>query len=75
MSEFFTSTLRVLRLKNVIHKTGLSRSTIYLHLKSGEFPPSICLGSKSIGWLESDIDNWITSRTINTTLNKNTSRN
>lgn len=50
---------RVIRLKEVIVRTGLSRSTIYLHIKSGLFPKPISLGVRSVGWLESEIDAWI----------------
>lgn len=51
---------RIVRMKEVIHRTGLSRSTIYLRMKSSEFPRSFTLGSDyAMGWLESDIDAWI----------------
>lgn len=53
---------RVLRLKDVRIKTGLSRSTIYAHVKAGFFPERILLGPRSVGWLESDINDWIQIR-------------
>ena len=43
----------------VIDRTGLSRSTIYLRLEQGRFPKSIQLGGRAVGWLESEIDDWI----------------
>ena len=49
----------ILRLPTVKVRTGLSRSTIYLRMSNGEFPPSISLGGRAVGWLESDIENWL----------------
>jgi prophage regulatory protein len=40
----------------------LSRSSIYLNISKGTFPKPIHLGARSVGWLESDIDNWIDAR-------------
>lgn len=54
--------LTVLRLLDVIQKTGLSRSTIYLYMKNNKFPSPISLGERSIGWLENEIHEWIESR-------------
>lgn len=49
----------VLRLPQVINKTGLSRSSIYLRISKGEFPQSVSLGDRAVGWLENEIDEWI----------------
>jgi len=50
----------VLRLPKVTRKTGLSRSTIYRRIAEGKFPKPIQLGtSRSVGWLEADIEQWI----------------
>ncbi|MBV8549127.1 MAG: AlpA family transcriptional regulator [Alphaproteobacteria bacterium] len=54
---------RILRLADVKARTGLSRSTIYLNIRKGIFPHHINLGSRCVGWLESEIDAWIISRT------------
>jgi prophage regulatory protein len=53
---------RVNRLPVVTYRTGLSRSTIYLYMSKGIFPASISLGVRAIGWLESDIDQWLEKR-------------
>ena len=53
---------RILRLADVKARTGLSRSTIYLNISKAIFPRPISLGERCIGWLESDIDAWITAR-------------
>jgi prophage regulatory protein len=50
---------KVLRLPRVTEATGLPRSTIYLKISKKLFPAPILLGARSVGWLESDIHNWI----------------
>ena len=52
----------ILRLPSVKQRTGLSRSSIYLRMTNNEFPASISLGGRAIGWLEQDIDEWIVER-------------
>ena len=49
----------VLRLPDVIKQTGLSRSSIYLRIGNNEFPQSISLGGRSVGWLQQEIDDWV----------------
>lgn len=61
-------TNQIIRLKDVIIMTGLSRSTIYdkLNPKSPRFDPSfpqkICLGARAVGWFLKDIENWLGSK-------------
>ncbi len=49
----------ILRLPAVKARTGLSRSTIYLRISNEEFPHPISLGGRAVGWLESDINDWL----------------
>ena len=53
---------KILRLKHVIDKTGLARSTIYARMADDTFPKSLALGGRVRGWLEQDIENWIEER-------------
>ena len=53
---------KVLRLPKVKKRTGCSRSNIYLMIKEKRFPKQISLGPRSVGWLESEIDQWIEQR-------------
>jgi len=54
---------QILRIQRVIFRTGLSRSTIYALMAKGEFPKQIKLtGARSVGWLETSVDEWIVSR-------------
>jgi len=52
----------ILRRHQVQQRTGLSRSTLYQYIKNGEFPASVQLGPRAVGWLESDISDWICAR-------------
>lgn len=51
-----------LRLPSVKEATGLSRSTIWRLEEKGEFPKRRKLSKQSVGWLKSDLDSWIASR-------------
>lgn len=53
---------KVLRLPEVRNRTGLSKSSIYLHIKQGSFPRPIPLGVRSVGWLEGDVESWLEQR-------------
>lgn len=50
---------RLLRLKQVVLKVGLSRSQIYKLIAKGLFPEQIKIGSKISAWPEQTIDQWI----------------
>ena len=53
---------RIIRLKDVIALTGLSISTIYLRMVQGKFPKKINLGSRAVGWISSEVNEWIEER-------------
>ncbi len=53
---------RFLRLSDVMERTGLSRSSIYLSISEGKFPSNINVGTRSVAWLESEIDAWMQAR-------------
>ena len=55
---------RILRIKEVVAMTGISRSSIYAYVKSGEFPPQVKITRACVGWRESDIIKYIESREI-----------
>ena len=52
-------TKSILRLPQVIARTGLSRSTIYLRISKGQFPKPISLGGRAVGWIEEEINSWL----------------
>lgn len=52
----------VLREKKVIDITGLSRTTIWRQEREGKFPRRIKISERAVGWLKSDILNWLKDR-------------
>ena len=52
----------VLRRRQVQQRTGLSRSTIYELVRRGEFPAPIKLTAYAVGWLDSEVDDWLAAR-------------
>ena len=53
---------RFLRLPEVLERTGLSRSTIYVRLAAGRFPRPVALGGRAVGWIEAEVDEWVRER-------------
>ena len=50
---------RLLKIKEVVTETSLSRPTIYRAIGRGEFPDRIKLSPRRVGWPEADIAAWI----------------
>ena len=53
---------RILRWPEVHERVGYCRSNIYYLIQANEFPSPIKLGARAVGWLESDIDDWMEYR-------------
>lgn len=68
MSDSAKSLQKILRLKRLKEKTGISGSSIYNKLNPRSkyydetFPKPIRLGLGAVGWHESEVDAWLTSR-------------
>jgi len=54
--------MRIIRLKEVIDSTGLARSTIYKYIGEGSFPKPVSLGDRCVGWIDSEVHDWILER-------------
>lgn len=52
----------ILKLSSVSKVTTLGRTNIYKKIKEGTFPKPISLGPRAVGWLQSEIDEWIKGR-------------
>jgi len=52
----------ILRLPMVKARTGLSRSTIYLRMAQNTFPKQVSLGGRAIGWVENEIELWLSQK-------------
>ncbi|MGE4412008.1 MAG: helix-turn-helix transcriptional regulator [Sphingobium sp.] len=50
---------RIVRLKTVLTRTGLSRSTLYRKVAEGTFPRQVPISVHGTGWYESAVDRWI----------------
>lgn len=53
---------KILRLKEVMERTGKSRSSVYADMAKGCFPCPVAIGTRAVGWLEQDISEWIMAR-------------
>ena len=63
---------RLIRLPEVLSRTGYGRTSIYRKMEDGSFPKSIKLGgppldhsafdSRAVAWIEDEVDQWIESR-------------
>lgn len=62
MANNIQAATRVIRRPEVEARTGLSRSTIYLRVSEGTFPAPVSLGARAVGWIESEIENWLTGQ-------------
>ena len=50
---------KILRLPNVLDRTGLSRSTVYQRVTEGRFPGPVSPGARAGGWIETEVEEWI----------------
>lgn len=57
-----TEGIRLLRIRQVCERTGLSRSTIYELVSEHELPKPIQISTRTVGWVESEIDGFIRER-------------
>ena len=54
--------MRIIRLNEVINRTGLGKTSLYKFIKAKTFPQPIALGERDVGWVEAEVDQWITAR-------------
>lgn len=50
MAEEIQAPMTILRLKPVLSRIGLSRSTLYLRIAHGVFTHPVSLGGRAVGW-------------------------
>ena len=63
---------RLIRLPEVLSRTGYGRTSIYRKMEDGSFPRSVKLDglpiapnafdSRAVAWIEDEVDQWIESR-------------
>lgn len=50
---------KIIRIKTVLARTGLSRSTLYRKIAEGTFPRQVPISVHGAGWHESAVNRWI----------------
>ncbi|WP_186082031.1 helix-turn-helix transcriptional regulator [Burkholderia gladioli] len=53
---------KVLRLIGVLDTVGVKKTTLYRWIREGTFPAPVQLGIRSVGWLATDVQQWVESR-------------
>ena len=70
-----TNKPRLIRRSEVVARVGLCKASIYNRMRAGEFPKPIPIGGGRVAWLESDIDDWITEKLMQSGRKVNPSEN
>ena len=50
---------KMLRVRAVMDRTGMPRTTLYREIRRGNFPASVRITENSVGWRESEVEGWI----------------
>jgi len=53
---------RILRLDEVQAKTGFKRAHLYTLMQKGEFPRTVRLGVRAVGWNSVEVEQWVLER-------------
>lgn len=53
---------RLIRLPEVMHQTGLARSSIYDGIAASSFPKPVPLCGRNVGWVEAEVQRWVAER-------------
>lgn len=51
--------MRLIRLKEVMDLTGLSRASVYKFMAKNTFPKSVSLGDRAVAWVEQEVADWV----------------
>ena len=60
---------KIIRREEVEQRIGLACSTIYAMMAAQKFPRPVKIGRRAVGWIEEDIQNWLSDK-INQPLDK-----
>ena len=55
-------TKKVIRRGEVEARIGLACSTIYAMMADGKFPRPVKIGRRAVGWIEEDVNNWLSNK-------------
>ena len=56
------SRMRIMKLREVVHATGLSRSTLLRLERAGSFPRKVKLSARRVGWVDTEVGDWLRAR-------------
>lgn len=59
-----TTSPAVWRLREVLQRVGVSRSTLYRYVHVEGFPPPVRLGPNRVGWRVEEVEAWLASRPV-----------
>jgi len=59
----------ILRCTAVERATGLSRTTLWRLERAGQFPPRRQISANAVGWIRSEVEDWIAARSPAVPLN------
>ncbi len=52
----------LIRLPEVMRRTGYGKAWIYRLIEAGQFPKSVKIGTRSIAFVESEVDKWVANK-------------
>ena len=61
-SSIEVKAVRFIRLPEVIHVAGMSRSQVYRLVAAGQFPQPVKLGQSASAWIEAEVAQWCADR-------------
>jgi prophage regulatory protein len=62
MADTCTAPIHILRLAQVIERTGLKKTKIYELQSEGQFPMRVKITAHAVGWIEHEVQAWLTGR-------------
>ena len=60
-----SETVQILRTQAVLNATGISRTTLWRRVRSGDFPRPLRLGgptTRAVGWRRAEVQRWLEDR-------------
>jgi prophage regulatory protein len=62
MTDTCSAPIHILRLAQVIERTGLKKTKIYELQSDGQFPMRVKITAHAVGWIEHEVQAWLAGR-------------
>ncbi|HKM16213.1 MAG TPA: AlpA family transcriptional regulator [Marinospirillum sp.] len=62
LKDDIDNAVRIMRMGEVVKKTGYSRSSIYALMAEGDFPKNVKLGLRAVGWSSHEVQAWVNEK-------------